>query len=42
MFFPAGIPLAALVALIVWNSRQQTAAPKPNKPAPTPRRGAQY
>jgi|GEM_PF-3960168 len=23
MFFPAGIPLVAVVALIVWNARQE-------------------
>jgi hypothetical protein len=23
MFFPAGIPLAAVVALIIWNTRQE-------------------
>jgi hypothetical protein len=23
MFFPAGIPLVAVVALIVWNTRQE-------------------
>jgi hypothetical protein len=45
MFFPAGIPLVAVVALIIWNARQQNAAPKAAaKPASgsTPRRGAAY
>jgi hypothetical protein len=23
MFFPAGIPLTAVVALIIWNARQE-------------------
>jgi len=24
MYFPAGIPLIALVALVIWNARQET------------------
>jgi hypothetical protein len=35
MYFPAGIPMLAVVALVVWNTRlemQRTRASKPTQP----------
>jgi hypothetical protein len=37
MFFPAGIPFVAVVALIVWNARQE-AAHTQQAPSSAPRK----
>jgi hypothetical protein len=29
MYFPAGIPLLAVVALVIWNAHREAQGPKP-------------